>query len=151
MERLELVADFLKSGSTLALSTSDSAGSPGVAPLFYLPGDNLELYWFSSPRSGHSRNVKQNPAAAVTVYADASRWEDIRGCQLLGAVAVVTGRPRRAIAEAYAQRFRLGLLFRGAMTRSRLYVFRPRWVRYIDNSRGFGFKFEIDLEPDRLG
>ena len=145
MERLELVAGFLKSGSTLALSTSDDAGSPGVAPLFYLPGDNLELYWFSSPRSGHSRNLKKDPAAAVAVYDHAATWEDIRGCQLLGAVAVVTGRPRRAIAEAYAERFRLGLLFRGAMARSRLYVFRPRWVRYIDNSRGFGFKFELDL------
>jgi hypothetical protein len=144
-ERLELVAGFLKSASTLALSTSGDAGSPRVAPLFYLLGNNLELYWFSSPRSGHNRNLKRNPAAAVAVYADAARWEDIRGCQLLGTVTVVAGRPRRAIAEAYAERFRLGTEFQGAMARSRLYVFRPRWVRYIDNSRGFGFKFEIDL------
>ena len=64
---------------------------------------------------------------------------------MLGAVAVVAGRRRRAIAEAYVERFRLGTLFQAAMVRSRLFVFHPRWVRYIDNSRGFGFKFELDL------
>ena len=143
--KLELVSGFLKTQSTLALSTSGGAGSPRAAPLFYLPGDHLELYWFSSPRSEHGRNLKRAPAAAVAVYAQAARWEDIRGCQMLGAVAVITGRPRRVIAEAYVERFRLGTLFQAAMVRSRLYAFRPRWVRYIDNSRGFGFKFELDL------
>ena len=143
--KLELVSGFLKTESTLALSTSGGAGSPRVAPLFYLPADNLELYWFSSPRSEHSRNLKKDPAAAVAIYRHAGRWEDIRGCQMLGAVAVISGRRRRAIAEAYVERFRLGTLFQAAMARSRLYAFRPRWVRYIDNSRGFGFKFEIDL------
>jgi hypothetical protein len=143
--KLELVSGFLKTQSTLALSTSGGAGPPLVAPLFYLPGDNLELYWFSSPRSAHSRNLKRNPSAAVAVYGHAERWEDIRGCQMLGPVETITGRRRRAIAEAYVKRFRLGALFQAAMARSRLYAFRPRWVRYIDNSRGFGFKFEIDL------
>jgi uncharacterized protein YhbP (UPF0306 family) len=143
--KLELVSGFLKTQSTLALSTSGDAGSPLVAPLFYLPGDNLELYWFSSPRSAHCRNLKRDPSAAVAVYAHTERWEDIRGCQMLGAVAVITRQRRRAIAEAYVERFRLGVLFRAAMVRSRLYAFRPRWVRYIDNSRRFGFKFEIDL------
>jgi hypothetical protein len=32
-----------------------------------------------------------------------------------------------------------------AMTRSRLYVFEPSWVRYIDNSRRFGYRFEVRL------
>ena len=150
--KLELVSGFLKTQSTLALSTSGAAGSPCVAPLFYLPGEHLELYWFSSSRSEHSRNLKRDPAAAVAVYADAARWEDICGCQMRGAVAVVAGRPRRAIAAAYVERFHLGTLFQAAMLRSRLYAFHPRWVRYIDNSRGFGFKFEIDPRgPARAG
>lgn len=144
-QRRELVSGFLKTQSTLALSTSGEAGSPRVAPLFYLPGDNLELHWFSSPRAEHSRNLKRDPSAAVAVYCQAGRWEDIRGCQMLGAVAVITGLRRRAIAEVYVERFRLGTLFQAAMVRSRLYAFRPRWLRYIDNSRGFGFQFELDL------
>ena len=144
-QRLELVSAFLKTQSTLALSTSGDAGAPCVAPLFYLPGDNLEIYWFSSPRSGHGRNLKRDPAAALAVYGHTERWEEIRGCQMRGAVETITGRRRRAVASAYVERFRLGALFQAAMLRSRLYMFRPRWVRYIDNSRGFGFKFEIDL------
>ena len=139
------MSGFLKTQSTLALSTSGDAGAPRVAPLFYLPGDNLDLYWFSSPRSGHGRSLKSDPAAAVAIHSHAETWEEIRGCQMRGAVETVTGRRRRAVAGAYVERFRLGTLFRAAMVRSRLYMFRPRWVRYIDNSRGFGFKFEIDL------
>jgi uncharacterized protein YhbP (UPF0306 family) len=145
-QELELVSGFLKTQTTLALSTTGDAGSPGVAPLFFLPGEHLDLYWFSSPRSAHGRNLKRDPAAAVAVYCHAEGWADIRGVQMQGAVGVITGPRRRAIANAYVERFRLGTLFRAAMVRSRLYVFRPRWVRYIDNSRGFGFKFEFELD-----
>lgn len=28
-----------------------------------------------------------------------------------------------------------------------LYCFTPRWMRLIDNRRGFGFKAEVDLPP----
>ena len=31
------------------------------------------------------------------------------------------------------------------MARSALYVFRPCWIRYLDNTRHFGFKFETDF------
>ena len=46
-----------------------------------------------------------------------------------------------------AERFGLNEVLRAAMTRSRLYVFEPNWVRYIDNSRRFGYKFEVRIAP----
>ena len=35
------VADLLNAQSTLALATCDADGTPGIAPLFYLPDSEL--------------------------------------------------------------------------------------------------------------
>jgi uncharacterized protein len=144
--RWQLLADLLKSESTLALSTTAPDGSPRVAPLFYLPGEDLRLYWFSSPSSGHSRNLKRDPAAAAAVYCSTDDWRQIRGVQMRGQAAAVSDRVlRQKITDSYIARFRLGTLFGAAMARSRLYEFRPVWLRYLDNSRRFGYKFEWNL------
>lgn len=145
--RLQQVADLLKSQSTLALSTTAADGSPRLAPLFYLPGEDLRLYWFSSASSQHARNLKRNPAAAIAVYWPTDDWKQIRAVQMRGHAAVVTNRTRRkAVTKAYIDRFRLGKIFAAAISRSALYEFQPVWLRYIDNSRRFGYKVEGPLE-----
>jgi hypothetical protein len=53
---------------------------------------------------------------------------------------------RRTVADAYAERFRLGTLLRAAMSRSTLYRFEPSWLRYIDNSKRFGYTREISID-----
>ena len=69
---------------------------------------------------------------------------------MCGIVTVVTDRARRkVISKAYADRFQLGALFQTALSRSRLYEFQPSWLRYIDNSRHFGDKFELSLMSPR--
>jgi len=143
------VAELLQSQSTLALSTRAADGSPRLAPLFYLPVENLRLYWFSSAASEHARNLKRDPAAAIAVYRPTDNWKQIRGVQMRGHATAVTDRTRReAIAKAYIDRFRLGNTFAAAISRSSLYEFQPVWVRYIDNSRRFGYKVEWSLEAE---
>jgi uncharacterized protein YhbP (UPF0306 family) len=143
------VAAFLKSQSTLSLATTALNGTPHVTPLFYLADDDLSLYWLSSASSQHSRNLKRSPAAAVCVYSATEQWKEIRGVQMRGAVAIVTGRStRREIVEAYCARFRLEPLFQAAIARSRLYCFQPEWVRYLDNSKRFGYKFELTIKEN---
>jgi uncharacterized protein len=144
VSRLDLVVRLLEAGNTLALATADSSGAPHVAPLFYIAAGGLRLYWFSSRSSRHSRNLKASPAAAVTVFCPTAEWKDIRGVQMRGEAGTVGDRAlRRSIAQAYVERFRLGPAFEAVMAKSGLYVFQPSWVRYIDNSRGFGYKFEL--------
>jgi len=150
MKPRELLARLLQSQSTLALATTAADGAPHVAPVFYLAGrpgnDALRLYWYSSARSRHSRNLQLNPAAAVTVYAPTQQWREIRGVQMRGTASVVTDPARRiSFAEAYSARFRLGVEFRAVQARSRLYEFRPSWIRYLDNSIHFGYKIEFRL------
>jgi uncharacterized protein YhbP (UPF0306 family) len=146
VEAIDTIAAFLKSQNTLALSTIAGDGAPRVTPLFYLLEDDLRMYWFSSASSEHSCILRSNPAAAVTVYRPAERWREIRGVQMRGAATAIRDRARRrSIAEAYAQRFRLGEFLRAGIARSSLYVFQPSWIRYIDNSRRFGYRFEVSI------
>jgi hypothetical protein len=146
VKRTQQVAAFLKSQSTLSLATTAGDGSPQVAPLFYLADDDLRLYWLSSASSQHSRSLKRNPAAAVCVYSPTEQWKEIRGVQMRGAVSVITARSRRSeIVQAYCSRFHLEPLFQDAIARSRLYCFQPEWVRYLDNSKRFGYKFELTV------
>jgi uncharacterized protein YhbP (UPF0306 family) len=144
--RLATIAALLKSQSTLALATRAADGWPRVTPLFYLSRDDLRIFWFSSAASEHSKTLRKNPAAAVAVYRPTERWREIRGVQMRGTVAVVADpAERRAIAEAYAARFGLGKLLQAGMACSSLYAFDPSWIRYIDNSRRLGYRFEVRM------
>jgi len=142
----ELVAAFLREQSTLALSTVDAEKIVSTAPLFYIANEDLTLYWLSSTTTEHSVNLLREPRAAVTVYRDTDYWKMIRGVQMRGVVAeVVDSTQRKLVVERYCERFQLGTVFRLAITQSALYAFRPAWIRYIDNAKRFGYKFEIEL------
>ncbi len=143
--RLGRVTELLRSQSTLALSTAPD-GEPRTTPLFYIVDEDLRLYWFSSASSEHSRTLRGNPEAAVAVYRPTADWRKIQGVQMRGMASAILDRDRRrAISAVYCERFGLGRTFKAAMARTRLYVFEPRWIRYIDNTKRFGYRFEIRL------
>ena len=54
----------------------------------------------------------------------------------------------RSIRTSYAKRFHLGLALRAVMTQSRLFVFRPIWIRYLDNTKRLGYKFAVTVPPE---
>jgi uncharacterized protein YhbP (UPF0306 family) len=146
-EKLAAIEGLLRSQSTLTLSTADGGGQPHATPLFYLIGSDCDLYWFSSPASVHSCNVAGNPEAACAVFAATANWKEICGVQMHGVVGKVADRTlRREISAAYRERFHLGNMFRLAMAKSALYRFHPYWIRYLDNTRRFGFKFEMTFD-----
>ena len=144
---MEAIDRLLRSQSTLTLCTQEADGSAHATPLFYLAGPERELFWFSSPSSRHSRNLAKDSRASVAVYRDTDDWRKICGVQMHGETEKILDRTlRQKISQGYGERFNLkALLLRAAMARNSLYVFRPHWIRYLDNGRGFGFKFEITL------
>jgi uncharacterized protein YhbP (UPF0306 family) len=89
-KRLQRVVDFLESETTLALATADKHGSVYVTPLFYLPREGARLFWFSSATSRHSRNLRENPRVAGTVYSPTGDWKQIRGLQMRGSASHVS-------------------------------------------------------------
>jgi uncharacterized protein len=131
----------------MTLSTSDDAGWPQATPLFYYVDDELGLYWFSSARSAHSKDVAREPRVAVAVFKPTQHWQEICGVQMRGTASEISGPKRKAITALYRERFNLGTLFGLTITRSRLFRFQPSWFRYLDNAQGMGFKFEVALTP----
>ena len=148
-EKLERVVRLLREETTLALATIGEDGSATVAPLFYLAGPDLALYWLSSAASAHSRNLARTPRTAVTIYCHAESWRQIRGVQMAGVTCVVADpERRRSIVKAYCERFKLGKVFTLAIRRSILYAFDPESIRFIDNGNGFGDKVELARPPE---
>jgi uncharacterized protein YhbP (UPF0306 family) len=146
-EQLEWTAELLRTQSTLSLATVDAEGLPSVAPLFYLMDPNLTLYWLSSANSLHSRNLMREPRASATVYRSVENWKEICGVQMRGRVAAIReAARRRELLVRYCDRFQLGKFLHFAIRTSTLWAFQPEWVRGIDNSKRFGWKFEIEIE-----
>jgi uncharacterized protein YhbP (UPF0306 family) len=147
-EQLDLVAALLGQETTLSLATTGEGGEPWVTPLFYLAGEQLSLFWLSSESSRHSLNLKRTPRVAVTVHSSAESWKQIRGLQMRGSVSkIAEPKLRAAQIEAYCERFKLGLGISLVLRQSALFEFSPEFFRYIDNARGFGFKFELTRQP----
>ncbi|MGA2834194.1 MAG: pyridoxamine 5'-phosphate oxidase family protein [Terracidiphilus sp.] len=148
-KQLELIGALLRGETTLSLATSGEGGGASVAPLFYIADEELSLYWFSSESSLHSLNLNRTSRAAATVYRSANSWREIRGVQMRGSVSKVTEPERRAaLVKTYCERFKLGRVFRLALHTSILYCLRPEFLRYIDNARRFGYKFELTRRPE---
>ena len=149
-DKLDQVRALLRSQTTLVLATTGADSLPRSTPLFFFADDGLRLYWFSSSSSLHSRNCARNPEASIAISNHARRWQQIQGVQMQGSVSLVAERSlRNTVARAYSARFQLGNLFAFTIRRSSLYCFTPSWVRYLDNSRRFGYKFEMALPADR--
>ena len=150
-DRLNVVRSFLSEETTVALATVNEDGTPRSTPLFFISDSDLHLYWFSSVSSTHSRNCERSPRASLAVFGSTARWQEIRGIQMEGLVSKVTDRRvRRDIADRYRGRYALNTVLGIALRRSSLYEFTPLWLRWIDNTERFGYRFEFAFGTSKL-
>jgi len=138
---------------TLACSIRDL---PWTAPVYYAR-HHYDLVFFSSASSRHVQILEKNPKAAAAIYGDYSDWRSIKGLQMEGAVDHISSPVAFAKALAtYLGRhpFVKGLLkdpetlssnLLGKGSRVSLYAFRPRSIRYLDNSVGFGSRWMVEV------
>jgi uncharacterized protein YhbP (UPF0306 family) len=137
---------LLRHETTLVLSTTGRDASAESAPLFYVLGEGWDMYWVSSTSSRHSCNIAADDRVAVAVYTSVKDWREIRGIQAEGRAADVTGTlAASAVLDRYRERFDLGPDFDALIARHHLYVFHPRWLRYVDNRRGLGWRAELEI------
>ena len=139
---------FLQSESTLVLSTKGADGTVHSTPLFYVVEENLDLLWLSSAGSRHSRHINGEPQASIAVFRSTFEWRKIIGVQMHGQCSIVHGSERSPVIHAYCSRFQLDTVLSFSVSRSLVYRFRPQWVRYIDNQKRFGHKFEVVFEEN---
>lgn len=132
--------------AALTLATVGAGGRPHAAPVYFAPDERLRLYFFSSPDSQHSLDLRDDPRAAAALYPATDTWQDIRGLQLRGEVRAVPSGPEWEAAWAhYAGKFPFVRELEEAVLQTQMYVFIPEWVRLVDNRQGFGFKREWAL------
>lgn len=154
------VLRYLRAHHVMTLATRDDEG-PWAAAVFYV-NDGFALYFLSSPRSRHSRQLASSPAAAATIQEDYADWPEIKGVQLEGTVRELRGaeaeRARRLYGEKYPLIRRLGgarAAIAQALRKVRWYELAPKRLYFVDNSAGFGHRDEVDLglpvrDPGRL-
>lgn len=141
------IAAFLALCKTATLATVDADGNPCAANIQYASDHAFRLTWVSSESSAHSVNLGVQSNAAITIYAHQDAPESIHGLQLRGTAEALSGQQADESAALYTAKYPFVAEppFRDAVLKQRFYRFTPRWLRWIDNRRGFGWKREITL------
>lgn len=141
------VLDYLRAHRVMTVATIGPEG-PAAAAVFYA-SEGLDFCFLSAPDARHSRNLRAEPRVAVTIQEDYADWRGIRGVQLIADARELAGEEESAARALYAAKFP-GILdgqpegsgIPRALAKIRWYGLRATWVRFIDNSRGFGHREE---------
>jgi hypothetical protein len=140
-DSVKRILAYLAHHNTLTLAT-ERGGIPFACSLFYV-NDNFELYFVSETKTRHAENLQNNPRVAAAIHEDYRDWRVIQGVQVEGACAVVSDPIESArVLALYAVKFPFVAQL-GALAKVSPYTVTPRWVRFVDNTRGFGFKEEL--------
>jgi uncharacterized protein YhbP (UPF0306 family) len=147
---------MLERHNTLTLATV-GAGTPWAATVFYASDERFNLFFVSDHRTRHAQDIAANPTVALAINADVDNWNDVSGLQIEGEAAKVRSTERaRALALYLAKFLSVKALFETpgsadeqtiAMRLKSTDFWRvtPRFIRMIDNGRGFGFRSELRL------
>jgi uncharacterized protein YhbP (UPF0306 family) len=145
------VADYLAAHHVMTLATQGAEG-PWAAAVFYA-SDGCSLIFLSSPNTRHCRNLVLNARCAATIQEDYSDWAEIKGIQLEGRVTELQGNEERNAQTLYGEKFPIASPLANvppaivkALARVRWFRLVPERFHFIDNSKGFGHRDEIDLE-----
>lgn len=144
------IQQFLARHTTLTLATVTAEGHPQAASLFFAEAHDLSLIFISEPKSRHSQNIRRNNRVAVTIYADGQQWQNIRGLQMEGTCTPLAGQSARTARNVYLQKFpfiQKNTVLLLMLNKVTFYQITPAWIRFIDNTQGFGHKAEIRLPP----
>lgn len=142
---------YLDAHVALSLATQGSDG-PWAASLYYAR-DGDRLIFVSDPQTRHGRNIEREPRVAATVHDEERDWRRIRGLQLAGLARRLASDEETAAARAvYLAKFPFARILsdeigeRDARKVEAVcwYELRLLRARLIDNTRGFGFKEELE-------
>ncbi len=138
------ILEALQQHTVLTLAVSGPLG-PHAVSLMYAH-DGFNVYWLSDPKTQHSEILASNSLASVTIAAQQSEFQRIRGLQMRGDAYHIEDSAEEAAGfrllvarYPFLKKFGAGKLARH-LSAAAIYVFRPSTMTLIDNTRGFGFK-----------
>jgi general stress protein 26 len=117
----------MNASALCALATVTPGGRAHINHMYFAWNDRFDVFWISDADSLHSRNLKRNRSAAVTIYASNQVWgRPDRGIQLVGTAGLA---PKREASRVYARRFKD---FDPESNDLPYYRFRPTVVKLFD-------------------
>ena len=141
----------LEETATLTLATVDHDGSSRATPLYFaldpnqVSGGNLvwpeppvSFLFLSDPSSIHAQDLAREPRCAIALYPEESDWRRLRGLQAKGQDHEIGREVLGPALERYRIQVPAAAEVPDAVERTRLYRFRPNWIRLIDNRKSFG-------------
>lgn len=146
------IESFLDAHHVVTLATIGEAGAH-AASLMYARG-GFTLYWTSDPQSRHSEHLQRDARVTATIAPDYTDFKLIRGLQIAGRAARLAGAASDAARAALVARY--GFLaelasgppkLRAAFEQAAFYALVPERITLIDNTRGFGHKETLPLQP----
>lgn len=150
---LDRVRELLAAHGTLTLATT-AGGTAWAATVFYASDAQLNLYFVSDLRTRHGREMARESRVAAAINRDVCTWDEVIGLQLEGRASVLQGDERQQALAIYLARFPdVRRLFEEPRNDSEKVIadrlrqtpfwrLTPDWIRLIDSSRGFGWKWE---------
>lgn len=138
---------YLNAHTVVTLATHGPHGI-WAAAVFYAT-DQFSLYFLSAEHTRHARNVAADPRVAATIQENYRDWPGIQGIQLEGVVSKLEGAARSAAITRYKEVYPfiaqpIPQLVR-ALKKVNWYRLDPKRLYFVDNTRGFGHRDEIDL------
>ncbi len=146
----DTVLEYLAAHTVMTLATT---GADGVwaAAVFYV-NEGFACYFLSSPQSRHGRHLVDDPRVAATVQGQDDDWRTIRGVQMEGAVTRLAGADKDRAFALYGGKFpqvgdvaRRPIEIAAALGRVSWYRLSPDRVYFVDNTKGFGHRDEVEL------
>lgn len=151
----ESLSDLLEEQALGAMSSVHN-GQPHINTAYFVPSNDLTLYFLSPPDDRHSLFVKENPSVAIALWKHPEEWGiNLHGVQLFGTCEKLgIGTELVSAMSLYLKRFPAvqciikepGKIMDGV--NSRLYAVRVSSIKLLDEAR-FGEEKYIELEPVR--
>jgi uncharacterized protein YhbP (UPF0306 family) len=136
--------------TTMTIATIGVDGSPHAAAVYYACDDQINIYFFSDAESQHTLDISHEPRAAITVSGEHDGWQKIHGLQMRGIITAIQSKGEWQKAwDLYQTKFPFVINLQEIVVINQMYVFKPHWIRLIDNRKGFGFKQEWEKNPAR--
>jgi len=141
---MKSIQKFIEMHNTMTIATVGKKNASAAA-VFYAPiKESKSLLFVSNEKSEHIMNCKENSHCAATIQEDGLEWSVIKGLQIKGEISIADKKYWTNYFEKYPY-IKADETLSKALEKVKLYEFKIKWIRMIDNSKGFGNKIEYNL------
>lgn len=136
-----VIVNFLNANYVLSLSMADNGGSWSANCFYALDELSQSLIFISHGNAKHAQLLEQTSTVSGTISAQTKNVAHIQGVQYTGKTGAPEGEAYRAAHEVYYKRFPFA-----RFVRAKLWLLELDFVKYTDNSLGFGKKLVWERE-----